>query len=102
MASIHFASLHNASCKPVPLCYSGGSVETTADRIGVLNDHRRTTAIRRYFYVRLPTLASNGRALVGEPSGSPVSDDAGTPTLPCARPPAHRDWCRGAGSGLAA
>ncbi|BAO87867.1 uncharacterized protein BRPE67_ACDS28120 [Caballeronia cordobensis] len=55
--------------------------------IGVSKCTRRTTADRRYFFVRCHAFAFNGRALVGERSRSPVSLYAGTPTLSCAWPP---------------
>ncbi len=55
--------------------------------IGVSTSKRRTTADRRYFFVRCHAFAFNGRALVGERSRSPVSFCAGTPTLSCAWPP---------------
>lgn len=88
MASIRLMSLHNATCKPAALCYSGGSVETAADGFGDLEYERRTTAARRYFYVRALLRASfNGRAMVGIPSGMPVCFRAGSPTLPFACPP---------------
>lgn len=75
------------ACKRLRPRYTGGVPETAGNWIGVQNVHRRTTAARRYFFVRLSLLASNGRALAGVRSRTPVSDDAGTPTLSCARPP---------------
>ena len=69
--------------------YPADVAETTATGFGDLTIYRRTTAAVRFFYVRVPSRAStiNGRALVGRPSGLPVSDRAGSPTLPCARSP---------------
>ncbi len=55
--------------------------------IGVPIRHRRTTADRRYFFVRSHAFAFNGRALAGERSRSPVSYVTGTPTPSCAWPP---------------
>ncbi|MDR5772907.1 MULTISPECIES: hypothetical protein [unclassified Caballeronia] len=55
--------------------------------IAVSISKRRTTADRRYFFVRCHAFAFNGRALVGERSRSPVSFCTGTATLPCAWPP---------------
>jgi len=48
---------------------------------------RRTTADRRYFFVRSHAFAFYGRALAGERSRSPVSFCAGLSTLPSAWPP---------------
>lgn len=51
------------------------------------NGKRRTTASRRYFFVRMPSRAFNGRAMAGRAHALPVSVCAGLSTLPCARPP---------------
>ncbi|KOS89779.1 hypothetical protein DM50_2682 [Burkholderia mallei] len=44
------------------------------------------------FFVCMPlrAYAINGWALAGRPSGLPVASYAGSPTLPCARPPIWR------------
>jgi hypothetical protein len=70
-----------------PALYPCLVLETTGTGFDSLNSHRRTTATRRYFFVRLPLCAFNGRTLAGKPSGLPVSDDAGLSTLSCVRPP---------------
>lgn len=66
--------------------YPSRIAETTASRFDSRNGQRRTTASRRYFFVRTPEQAFERRALAGTPSGVPVTFDAGLSTLPCARP----------------
>lgn len=63
---------------------------TTVARGESRNVPRRTTAARRYFFVRMPLHAFNGRALAGARLRAPVPLDAGLSTLPCARPPRLR------------
>ncbi len=69
------------------LRHTGHVANTNATRGESRNRQRRTTAARRYFYVRMPTCAFFGRAMAGAPSGAPVSFVTGLSTLPCARPP---------------
>ncbi|CAM8751176.1 hypothetical protein NCF_03147 [Burkholderia pseudomallei] len=70
------------------------TVSETADtRIGVRKCTRRATAERRYFFA-CTSCAAYGRALTGEPSGSPV------PCAPVRQPclvPGHPIWRWGAG-----
>ena len=68
--------------------YPAGVAQTNATGFGSPTCNRRTTAVRRYFFVRTPLRASIcGWALAGRASALPVSYCAGLPTLPCARPP---------------
>jgi hypothetical protein len=68
--------------------YTRPVAEKEATRGESRNVPRRTTAIKRFFYVRKPLRASfYGRALVGVRLRTPVPLDAGLSTLSCARPP---------------
>lgn len=68
-----------------PLRHTLPVANTNATRIGVLNVLRRTTAIKAVFLRPLPCLSSMG-GLAGVRLRTPVSVDAGTPTLSV---PAH-------------
>jgi len=72
-----------------PQGYSVAVAETTVTGFSSPQHSRRTTAARRYFFVRTPSRAFkiNGRALVGRANALPVSLSAGLLTLPCARSP---------------
>lgn len=68
---------------PLAMAHTCAVVETNAPRFGDQTVLRRTTAARRYFYVRILF----GRAIAGRGSPLPVPWDAGSPTLLSARPP---------------
>ena len=61
--------------------------ETTATGRGNPIAPRRTTATKRYFFVRPPLRAFFGRAVAGPASAGPVPLDAGFPPSLRARPP---------------
>lgn len=74
-------ALHKAAA------YNRVVIETAVTRGESRKSRRRTTAARRFFFVRTSLRAFYGRALVGVRSRTPVSFCAGLSTLPCVRPP---------------
>lgn len=64
--------------------------ETTGARGESRNNVRRTSAIARFFFVRMPSITFYGWALVGVRLRTPVASIAGLSTLPCACPPRLR------------
>lgn len=74
--------------------YTFKVAETAAIRIGVRNLSRRTTANRRYFFVRSHVRAFNGRALAGVRLRTPVSL---TPVRQPCLVPGHPNWRWGPG-----
>jgi hypothetical protein len=61
------------ACKPLAMAYTVIVAETTANLDWRPELQRRTTAARRYFFVRSSSASFNGRALTGERLRSPVS-----------------------------
>ncbi|WP_175111835.1 hypothetical protein [Paraburkholderia solisilvae] len=73
-----------------PSAYTSFVPETTGNLDWRPERNRRTTAAERFFYVRTPARALfNGRALAGEPSGSPVSY---SPVRQPRHVPGHPNW----------
>lgn len=90
--------IRNTHHKPVDVstacAYPKKVAKKEATGFGDLNKVRRTTAVWRYFFVRMPKHAPiNERALVGIPSGMPEASFSGSPTLPCARSPRLATEC---------
>lgn len=76
----------------VAKCGTGVYTRRVAEKEATRGESRkvpgRTTATKRFFYVRKPLHAvSYGRVLVGVRSRTPVPLDAGLSTLSCTRPP---------------
>jgi len=69
------------------LPHNGCAADTNAAWFSSQNVPGRTTASRRYFYVRTQLRAFFGRAIAGRAHALPVPLDAGLLTLLSARPP---------------
>lgn len=67
--------------------HNGRAADTNAAWFDSQNVPGRTTASRRYFYVRTQLRTFYGRAIVGRAHALPVPLDAGLSTLHSARPP---------------
>ncbi|MEG1563495.1 MAG: hypothetical protein RR365_07180 [Bacteroides sp.] len=74
--------------------YAKKVAKKEATGFGDPNKVRRTSAVWRLFFVRLPLLAPfNERASVGIPSGMPDASFSRSPNSPCARSPRLATEC---------